>query len=104
MNAPPFELKFADEVEEEIKEIVSWYSSRSTPSANKLIEAFDNLFEFLSVNPYSFSRQRKNFRIAYINKFPYAIVYEITGNYVLISRIIHTSRHPVRRFHKWRRK
>ncbi len=104
MRSPEFEVKFADELEDEIREIFQWYSSQSPLAAKKFIESFDELFDFLSVNPYSFSKQKKNFRVAYIKKFPFAIIYEITGRVVLILRIIHTSRHPRRRFEKLRTK
>src|SRR5258708_5699547 len=104
MSAAAFELKFADELEDEIREIFRWYSSQSPLAAKKFIESLDELFQFLTVNPYSFSKQRKNFRVAYIKEFSFAIIYEITGRVVLILRIIHTSRHQGRRFEKLRRK
>ena len=104
MSIAEFEVKFASEVEDEIKEVFQWYVSQSPLAAKKLTESLDELFEFLSINPHSFSKQRKNFRVAYIKKFPFAVVYEITGGYVLILRIIHTSRNPGKRFGKLRRK
>src|SRR5262245_57947875 len=104
MSIHEFEIRFAEEVEGEIREIFQWYSFRSPLAEKKLKAAFDGLFEFLSFNPYSFSKKKKDFRIAYISKFPIAIIYEISGNVILILRVIHTSRHPRKRFQRLRRK
>ena len=104
MSASVFDLKFAKEAEEDIRKILVWYSSQSQPASNKFVESVDALFDFLSANPYSFSKQRKNFRVAYVKKFPYAVIYEIAANVVLVLRIIHTSRSPRRRFRRPRKK
>jgi len=100
MNAGDFEVKFADELEDEIKEIFRWYLSQSPRAGNKFIESLDELFKFLSLNPFSYKKQKKNFRVAFLKKFPYSVIYEITGTVVLILRIIHSARHPKRRFVK----
>ena len=104
MSDTVFDLKFAEEAENDIRNILAWYSSQSQTTSNKFVESVDELFEFLSANPHSFSKQRKNFRVAYVKKFPYGVIYEITANVVLILRIIHTSRNPRRRFRRLKRK
>ncbi len=104
MSSPTFEIKLADEVEPEIQEIFHWYLLQSSQAANSFINALEILIDFLNSNPHAFSRQRKNFRIAYLKRFPYAVVYEIAGNTIVILRIIHTSRQPRKRFRKLRRK
>jgi plasmid stabilization system protein ParE len=104
MTEAKFFLKFADELEEEIKEIYKWYSVRSVHASESFIKSLDALFEFLSTNPYSFSKQKKDYRVAYVKKYPFALVYEISNNIILILRIIHTSQHPRKRFLKLKKK
>ena len=103
MTSNALEIKIAAEAESEIKDIYQWYFDQSPPAANSFLEALDLLFNFLIINPYSFSRQRKNFRVAYTKRFPFAIIYEIMGTTILILRILHTSRHPRKRFTKLKR-
>jgi plasmid stabilization system protein ParE len=87
-----------EEAEEELDDIVGWYLLLSPKTAQEFIEVVDELLEFLSRNPYIYVKQRKNFRTALLRKYPYIIIYEITGNQVLVLRIYHTARNPQKRF------
>ncbi len=91
-------LRFSSEAEKEIAEIFSWYSEKSADASFQFTDKVDDIMSTLAVNPFIFPSIHKDFRIILLDKFPYSIIYEITGNFVVILRIYHHSRNPKKKF------
>jgi plasmid stabilization system protein ParE len=76
----------------EVTEILDWYNEQNDFSAGEFHNDYLSSIEKLKANPQFYSYIHKQFRRLLMEKFPYKIIYEITGNKVIIYRVSHTSR------------
>jgi len=47
------------------------------------LETIDSYFDRIAANPEHFPQKRKPYREAYIKRFPFIVIYEITSNKAL---------------------
>ena len=90
-----YKIVFSLRAEKDIEKSIEWYEEQQIGLGNSFIKMVDRSFNTISSNPESFQKQTNRFRQLPVNKFPYVIIYEITGKDIIrIIRIFHTSRNP----------
>ena len=77
-----------------IANAVDFYELRQTQLDIRFLNLLKQYFSRLKTNPFLQSIKFKNFREAYIQEFPYVIIYSIHENEIVIYDIFHTSQHP----------
>lgn len=81
---------------EDIKEAKLFYNSRKTGLGNEFVKNVKSEFKTILKKPYLYGIKYKTTRIAFIEKFPFGIHFQIleNENIVLVKAVFHTSRSP----------
>jgi plasmid stabilization system protein ParE len=87
-----FNVKLADGVENELKEIAEWIEDKREDFGEIFIDSFDNVIDHLGRYPYSHRIKYGNIREIQVGRFSYVVLYRVLLKTVLILKIIHTSR------------
>jgi mRNA-degrading endonuclease RelE of RelBE toxin-antitoxin system len=81
----------------------AWYEEKMDGLGDRFLKAVREKIHEISLHPEAFgSRNRKSFREAKVDFFPYMIVFKINkkAGIIYISSVHHTSKHPRRKFRK----
>jgi hypothetical protein len=89
-----FKLEITELAEIEFISGFHYYETQQAGLGSQFELQVDILISKIIDNPFLFQRRFKHFREALIKKFPYFIVYEISGNLIIIHSFFHTSRNP----------
>ena len=95
-----FEVIVPGGVEQELEEIAVWFETKRENYGAKFIDSFDQSVALLSQNPLAFPLKYKSFREIRLEGFPYIVVFKMREKVVLVVRLIHTSRHQMKRYRK----
>jgi plasmid stabilization system protein ParE len=87
-------LEIKDEANREIIEAYLYYQEKRTGLGEEFLEHLDSYFERIVSNPKHFPQKRKPYREAFIKRFPFLIVYEITKNKIIIYSVFNTWQNP----------
>lgn len=87
-------LEIKDEANWEIIKAYLYYQEKRTGLGEEFLEHLDVYFERIVANPKHFPQKRKPYREAFIKRFPFLIVYEITKNKVIVYAVFNTWQNP----------
>lgn len=79
---------------QEYSQSVEYYAQQKIELAQDLINQVENSIFRLIQFPYSYAIVDKNIRRCLIRKFPYAILYTIEDNCIVILAVMHCHRNP----------
>jgi plasmid stabilization system protein ParE len=85
---------FHPEARSEFKEAAIYYSEKSPSLASAYYTEVENAIEKIVENPYLYRVIDEDVRRCLTRRFPYAILYTIEDNYILILAVMHCSREP----------
>lgn len=89
-----FQLHVRQAALEEADEISAWYEAQSAGLGDRFLDALDNCFDDLKVNPF-LQLRKEPFRFASIKGFPsFRVVFVVDGDVITVYQVRHTSRKP----------
>ena len=86
--------KFHPEALAEYREAALWYANRDRPVAEKFSTAIEDAIERVVEAPTRWRIVDEDVRRCLAHVFPYAILYTIETDYILIVAVMHCSRKP----------
>lgn len=86
--------KFHPEALQEYGEATRWYAERELKVAFRFIDAVEEAFIRIAENPMHWQLIDEDVRRCLTHVFPYAILYTIEADFVLIVAVMHCSREP----------
>ena len=86
--------KFHPEALTEYREAARWYANRERPVAEKFITAIEDAIDRVIESPTRWRIVDEDVRRCLAHVFPYAILYTIEIDYILIVAVMHCSREP----------
>jgi plasmid stabilization system protein ParE len=89
-----YELIIKEEASLEIIESYLFYESKSIGLGERFLNNLDLYFDRIQNYPDHYQIKRKPYREAFIKKFPFVIVYEISESEVIVYAVFHSSRNP----------
>lgn len=89
-----YELEIVEEADLEIIDAYLYYESKQFGLGENFLDELDQYFEKICENPKHFEIKRKNYREAYIRKFPYLIIFEMEEKKVVVYSVFNTSQNP----------
>lgn len=92
----PYILEFKDEANQEIIEAYLYYEEKRTGLGEEFLEHLDTYFDRIAKNPKHFIQKRKPYREAFIKRFPFLVIYEITKGKVIVYSVFNTWQNPDR--------
>jgi plasmid stabilization system protein ParE len=93
-------LRIDPAAEEETEQAAQWYEDRRVGLGTEFLAAIDACVQRIGRQPYIFGRletlpEEENVRRCLVRRFPYAIIYEISGDEIWILAVAHTRRRPM---------
>lgn len=71
-----------------------WYNEQREGLGDELLNALKSTIELVFQFPGAFSRAHKGYRVASLEKFPYAIIYRYDAAELRVAGVFHTARGP----------
>ena len=90
-----YELIVKEEANLEIIESYLFYESKSIGLGERFLDNLDFYFDRIQNFPEHYQIKRKPYREAFVTKFPFVIIYEISEKGIIIYAVFHSSRNPV---------
>jgi plasmid stabilization system protein ParE len=89
-------VELRQQFEEEAAEARDWYDAQRPGLGDRFLDAVEATIDRVAELPLSFPRVDGETRWARVQRFPYAIYYQVREDYILVVAIMHSSRHPDR--------
>jgi len=89
-----YELIIRDEAELEIIEASIYYETQQVGLGKRFLAHLQMYLDRIQTYPEHYSIKREPYREAFIKKFPYLIIYELTENKVIVFSIFNTWQNP----------
>lgn len=78
-----YHLSLSPNAETDLLESALWYESQQTGLGEKFTQKVESYFVRIQNNPQHFPLKKGNLREAYIQKFPYVIIYKIIEDNII---------------------
>lgn len=89
-----YDLEVKDEANIEIIEAYLYYEEKRVGLGEEFLEHLDAYFDRITVNPKHFPQKRKPYREAFLKRFPFLVIYEITKRKVIVYSVFNTLQNP----------
>ena len=89
-----YSLEIKNEANLEITEAYLYYENKQIGLGEEFLSHLDIYFARIKKNPEHFPQKRKPFREAFIKRFPYLVIYEITEYKVIVYSVFNTRQNP----------
>lgn len=88
------DIIFHPEAQEEYEKALEWYQARSPRAANRFETEVEALLGRIRLNPESFPLYDDEHRFATVRRFPYALLYQVHSDQILLVAVAHARRRP----------
>lgn len=78
----------------ELEDALNWYLERSPRASERLAIAIDRAVENIRRDPLRFPVVGRNLRSCSVDRFPYALVFQVEPNRIYIIAVAHAKRRP----------
>lgn len=92
-----YNLSLSPIAEANLLESALWYESRQIGLGEKFTQKVEVYFSRIQNNPLHFPLKKGNLREAYIQKFPFVIIYEVIENEIVVFSVFNTHQNPQRK-------
>lgn len=80
--------------ETQITMVRDWYESERAGLGDRLLREIDARLNLVRRFPEMYAIERKRYRRASLDRFPYYVIYALNGDEVTVYRFIHNARNP----------
>ena len=87
-------LSLSPNAEADLLESALWYESLQIGLGEKFTKKIEAYLSRIQNNPLHFPLKKGNLREAYIQKFPFVIIYEIIDNEIVVFSVFSTHQNP----------
>ena len=90
-----YHLVVRPEVDADLLEVEKWYDQQQPGLGREFLQSAREAMARLPRNPllYRVRQKRRQIRWVYPRRFPYRIIYRVTGQTILVIAVIHAARH-----------
>ena len=92
-----YKLILKPEAENDLGEAIEYYQSKRKGLGLKFLKCVQKFFDRITKNPLHYPLKSNQFREAYIQKFPYVIIYEIIDNEIVVFSVFNTHQNPTKK-------
>lgn len=86
--------EFQLEARMEFREAVTWYENRDPALGTAFAAEIEASVELITQSPERWRCVEQDVRRCLVRRFPYAVLYSIETDHILILAVMHTSRKP----------
>ncbi|WP_437595993.1 type II toxin-antitoxin system RelE/ParE family toxin [Sorangium sp. So ce590] len=87
-------FRFHPRALQEFEEAVDHYLELSPEAASRFVDAFEAAVGFARRNPDAAARIEDDVRRWNLRKFPYALIYRLSSEHIVIIAVMHARREP----------
>jgi plasmid stabilization system protein ParE len=87
-------IRFTPEADLELTEAREWYSHQRDDLDLEFMQCIDNALERVASNPFLFPLVYRDLRRVVVNRFPFAIFYEVLTDEIEVVAVFHSRRDP----------
>ena len=87
-------LEFTTDARAEFDEAFDWYVDRSVGAAIGFATEIDVAIESIMADPMRFVRTYAGCQLCRLNRYPYCVVYQVSGDTITVVAIAHAKRRP----------
>jgi len=87
-------LEFKEEALQDIVAAAGWYREQQAELDKKFLSAIKETTDRILRHPDSGAKIYKHLRQAIVKRFPYIIIYQVTGNTIIIFQVFNSWRNP----------
>jgi len=88
-----FKVRMSSRANLEIHEAVSWYESKQLLLGDNFLKDLYQNLDRISSNPHQFIKNN-GFWHAFLNRFPFVIVYQVKNETILVLSVFNTHQNP----------
>ncbi|MCD1115764.1 type II toxin-antitoxin system RelE/ParE family toxin [Chryseobacterium turcicum] len=92
-----YHLSLSPNTEADLLEAALWYESRQIGLGKKFTQKVEFYFSRIQNNPLHFPLKKENLREAYIQKFPFIIIFEVIEKEIIVFSVFNTHQNPERK-------
>ena len=92
-----YNLSLSPNAEVDLLESALWYESRQIGLGEKFTKKVEAYLSRIQNNPLHYPLKNGKLREAYIQKFPFVIIYEIVENEILVFTVFNTHQNPTKK-------
>ena len=89
-----YQLELRKRAINQMQKSYDYYESKSLGLGERFLLTVEEYFVIIKNNPKQFQVKREEIREAYLQKFPFIIVYQIIKDTIIVYSVFHTSRNP----------
>lgn len=93
-----FEIIIKEEAYRDLQIAYDYYEEQMPGLGDELLEEIKVKLAYIKKYPLHFAKVHKAFRQSLIARFSYLLIYEISGNKILVYSLFHTSQNPLNKF------
>jgi plasmid stabilization system protein ParE len=87
---------WSDEAKTEFYNAEEWYAGISPRLSTRFVQAVEDAMERIAECPLLFPKVHRGRRRAGVRRFPYALMYQVEADRILVIACFHGKRHPLR--------
>ncbi len=92
-----FEIRKLSRANIEVIEAYLYYESKSIGLGERFLQELEEEFVYVSQNLELYQRSHKNFRQAYLRLFPFAIIFAVESEFVIVYSVFNTHQDPIKK-------
>lgn len=93
-------MQLSEAAELDVAEAALWYEAQRPGLEEEFLASLDATLERIAGNAELFSFIHRELRHALVRRFPYLVIFEISGDVATVIAVIHASRDP----NEWQRR
>ena len=87
-------VRFLTLAQHEVDDAVVWFEERQQGSGLDFLDALDRAVRLAKAYPYASPEMEPEIRRCLFTNFPYAVVYGVDGETIVVVAVAHTHREP----------
>jgi Plasmid stabilization system protein len=92
-----YQISLSPNAEADLLEATLWYESQQIGLGEKFLQKVESYFFRIQNNPLHFPLKKGTLREAYVQKFPYVIIYQVIGSNIIVFAVFDTHQNPERK-------
>lgn len=95
-----YRLKLKEDAVADLKDAFNWYDSQREGLGSDFLDYVNVYFDKIISNPNGFVAFEGSLRAAFLQRFPFKIIYDVEHETILVYAVYHTSRNPKSRINQ----
>ena len=88
------EITFHPDVAIEVKASYEWYQNQAEGLGDDFLSEIESAYQTITELPNTWPKFKHNYRRFLLSKFPFSIIYRLSGDKLFVVAIMHNSRKP----------